>query len=131
MNKNGKKTLENLPPLPEIKLPAPRESVGSDRPFMEATKNTEEKTEKIIEQSPVNPVSGSEKVTVVGSTYQPSTFVSFIEDAREALVGIPADAVSGRGSLYEVLTKNNRLRGLGVLLIVLALFVGVFGVVGG
>jgi hypothetical protein len=130
---NSKKTLENLPPLPEIKLPAPRESVGSDRPFMEATKNTEEKTEKKTEkkndeQSPVNPVSSSEKEV---QKYQSSTFVSFIEDAREALVGIPADAVSGRGSLYEILTKNNRLRGLGVLLIVLALFVGVFGVVGG
>ena len=50
------------------------------------------------------------------------TFDIAVTDAREALVGIPAD-LSGntqRTSLVDILTYNDRLRGLGVLCIALA-----------
>ena len=42
-----------------------------------------------------------------------------LQDAREALLGIPADLYAGDGDLAAVLTRNDRLRGLGVLALAL------------
>lgn len=52
------------------------------------------------------------------------TLRTAIQDAREALVGIPADLAAGRpASLGDLLLKNDRLRGLGVVAIVVGLVV--------
>ena len=63
---------------------------------------------------------------IESKNYAPPSQV-YIDSTRDALVGIPDDLMAGRGSLYEVFTKNHRLRGLGVLLVVIALFVAVSG----
>lgn len=43
------------------------------------------------------------------------------EDMREALVGIPLDVWNGSSSLYDVLVRRDRLRGLGLLVCLLSL----------
>lgn len=48
-----------------------------------------------------------------------------LADAREALVGIPTDFAANNGTVYEILTRNNRLRGLGTLLVLIAIFAAV------
>ena len=55
------------------------------------------------------------------------TFDEAVADAREAMVGLAADltGTTERRSLGAMLTHGNRLRGLGVLLVTLAL-VGLF-----
>lgn len=94
-----------LTPLPEIDPPLPRAPVGPDRPLDKIEKK-EEKKESIAEAAQV---------------------VSIFESSRDALVGIPSDLLAGRGSLMEIFTKNNRLRGLGVILVLIAVFVAVSG----
>lgn len=47
--------------------------------------------------------------------------IGYFESAREALIGIPADLLAGRGTVYDVFTKNNRLRGLGLVFVCIAL----------
>ena len=56
------------------------------------------------------------------------TIRNAVKDAYEALVGIPEDIYqnSGRISLKKLLVKNNRLRGLGVLLVVLSVVTMLF-----
>lgn len=51
------------------------------------------------------------------------TLRTALEDVREAVVGVPADVYgqSGPLSLAALLAKNDRLRGLGLLLLLLAL----------
>lgn len=44
-----------------------------------------------------------------------------MQDVREVLVGIPHDLYEGDASFPGVLVKNDRLRGLGVLLLALCL----------
>lgn len=58
-----------------------------------------------------------------------STVNMYITDAKEALTGIPADLLSGTGTLIETFTKNNRLRGLGVILVLFAVLFAVLGLV--
>jgi len=48
-------------------------------------------------------------------------------EAREALIGIPSDLLAGRGSLYQIITRNNRLRGIGIVLVIVALTAAVLG----
>lgn len=55
--------------------------------------------------------------------------MSLLETARNSLVGIPSDLVSGRGTLQEIFTKENRLRGLGIILVLIAVFVAVSGLI--
>jgi hypothetical protein len=52
----------------------------------------------------------------------------YIEDAQGALLGIPSDLMRGKESIYTVIVKKNRLRGLGVLLVIIALLMAVSGV---
>lgn len=52
----------------------------------------------------------------------------YMEDARNALLEIPSELMRGKESLYDIIVKKNRLRGLGVLLVIIALFVAVSGV---
>lgn len=56
--------------------------------------------------------------SLAGLTYQ-----SAVQDAHEALTGITADLLgtTSRKSVKDMVTHNDRLRGLGILLIVLAL----------
>ncbi len=49
------------------------------------------------------------------------TLRTAFRDAGEALVGIPADMFGERPAPLTVLTRNNRLRGLGVILATLGL----------
>ena len=57
------------------------------------------------------------------STWKGLTLRLAVRDAYEALTGIPEDIYqnSGKVSLKELLMKNNRLRGLGLLLVVISL----------
>ena len=48
-----------------------------------------------------------------------------LQDAREALVGIPADLFGGERDLLRVLTRNDRLRGIGVLALALSVLYAV------
>ena len=54
----------------------------------------------------------------------PTTFGELLSDAEEAFVGILYDLNhihESRSSVYDILSKNNRLRGLGALFIVIAM----------
>lgn len=62
------------------------------------------------------------------NTKQQVSVMGSLEDAREALVGIPADFLAQRGTVYEIITRQNRLRGLGVILILIALAITVSGI---
>jgi hypothetical protein len=53
----------------------------------------------------------------------------YMDDARDALLGIPSELMRGNESVYNVIVKKNRLRGLGVLLVIIALIAGVLGLV--
>lgn len=53
------------------------------------------------------------------------TLRTALEDIREVLVDLPRDYFAG-GSLVDLLVKNDRLRGLGLL----ALALGLFGYMG-
>jgi hypothetical protein len=99
--------MATLPALPSIAPPTPPVVVGADRPMLE-------KTEKIKTE-------GKKAPTVTQPRRDDMTAMQFLQDAREALVGIPADFLARRGTLYQIITKQNRLRGLGVLLIAIAL----------
>lgn len=58
---------------------------------------------------------------------QPKRFnpMDSLTDAKEALVGIPSDFTSNNGTVYEILTRNNRLRGLGTILVLIAIFAAI------
>lgn len=53
----------------------------------------------------------------------PTSVKQTIDDAQDAVLGITKDLTQSQNekvSLYEVITKDNRLRGIGALLIILA-----------
>lgn len=104
-NAPAKKNL-TLTPLPEIVLPAPR------APVVEFTQ-PEEKSKKEV-KGEKNQLQRVQRMDM-----------SLLEQARDALVGIPADLLAGRGSLQEIFTKGNRLRGLGIILVLVAVFAAV------
>ena len=56
------------------------------------------------------------------ASWKALTVRAAVRDAREAIFGITADLYGNtpHASLWEVSTRNNRLRGIGVLLVVLA-----------
>lgn len=54
------------------------------------------------------------------SSMEGLTLRTALQDAREALVGVPADVYAG-ASLADALLKNDRLRGLGVLAVAVGL----------
>ena len=56
-------------------------------------------------------------------------YISYVDDAKEAVLGIPADITTGREPLYDVVTKKNRLRGIGFLLVFIAVILAVLGLV--
>ena len=109
-NARAKKNL-TLTPLPELVLPAPR------APVVEFA-GTEEKSKTEDGKKTENKQAASTDHEGKGS-------MSLLETAREALVGIPADLLAGRGSLQEIFTKGNRLRGLGIMLVLVAVFAAV------
>jgi len=103
--------MATLPALPNIAPPTPRAEVGADRPMLEKT----EKIKTVTEKKTTQPVPRQNDMTAM----------QFLQDAREALVGIPADFLARRGTLYAIITKQNRLRGLGVVLIAIALVLSI------
>jgi len=107
---NKKKTLDELPPLPKIPPPMPFAPV----------------VDRIVEKIP-EPVSepGGKEQNMHAATIEKNTY---IQDAQDALLGIPSELMRGNESVYHVIRKRNRLRGLGVLLVLIALLVAVSGV---
>lgn len=106
---NKKKTLDELPPLPKIPPPMPLATIV-------------DREEKIPE-----PVSepGKKEQNMHAATIENNMY---IQDAQDALLGIPSELMRGNESVYQVIRKGNRLRGLGVLLVIIALLVAVSGV---
>ena len=76
---------------------------------------------------PPVPVAPAPKPSV--TSVDPARFnpIDSLGDAREAVVGIPADLLAGRGTMYEIFTRNNRLRGIGIVLVLIALFAAMAG----
>lgn len=116
-NARAKKNL-TLTPLPELVLPAPRAPVveftgPEEKSKEEDGKKTDKKTEN------------TENKQAASTYHEGKGSMSLLETAREALVGIPADLLAGRGSLQEIFTKGNRLRGLGIILVLVAVFAAV------
>ena len=109
-----------LPPLPTIDPPAPRAPVGPDRPSLAAKDS--------MPQTAVQPaeVETNRNVEEDVVTEVPVVSLGGFDNAREALVGVPADLLAGRGTLYDIVTRNNRLRGLGIILVFIAIFAAVF-----
>jgi len=56
------------------------------------------------------------------STWRGLTLRMAVSDMAEALTGIPADIYKNNGnvSVKEIFTKNNRLRGLGLLFVLIS-----------
>ncbi len=109
-----------LPPLPQIEPPMPPPPVGPDRPSVSPVPDR---------MPPLPPVTDAPapKPSVTPVTPERFNPVDSLGDAREAVVGIPADLIAGRGTVYEIVTRNNRLRGIGIVLVIIALFAAVSG----
>lgn len=105
--------MTSLPPLPSIVPPVPLPTIG-DRPGF---------------TNPIAPAAPPEKpsVTNVPMPEERPNVTSLATEAHEALLGIPADITSGRGTMYEIVTRGNRLRGLGFILVCFALFAALLG----
>lgn len=95
-----------LPPLPSIVPPLPLPTIGTDRPAPPSLSVTSVPDVPLPERTHVS---------------------SLVTEAHEALMGIPADITSGRGTMYEIVTRGNRLRGIGFILVIIALIAAVFG----
>jgi hypothetical protein len=104
------KTLDQLPPLPKIPPPAPF------APLVDRVEKTPEPVSEPEEQS----IAAAKSVDLRKNVY--------IGNAQDALLGIPSELMRGNESIYNVIVKKNRLRGLGVLLVLIALLMAVFGV---
>ena len=106
-----------LPPLPEVKPPLPPPEYGAaDRPSLEA---------------PVNARTAPSPVKIETRTTEEkkgSMYTDVLGDAHDAVFGIARDVMSGNGTLYEVVSRNNRLRGLGVLLVILSILAAIFDI---
>lgn len=49
-----------------------------------------------------------------------------LNDAQDLIEGFPSDVLSGRGTLYESFTRDNRVRGLGFILVVVGVLLFAF-----
>ena len=115
--------MSTLPPLPKIELPMPLAAVGPDRPGSVAGPDRPGS----VADRPGSVAHSAERVLTKPETEElVSERRPVMDDAREALVGIPGDLLAGRGSLFDVATRNNRLRGLGIILVLIALCAAVF-----
>jgi hypothetical protein len=106
--------MTSLPPLPGIVPPVPIPTIGTDRPGPAAifVPPTPRDLPSVIDTPlPADPVN----MTTVAN------------EASEALLGIPAELASGRGSVYDIVTRGNRLRGLGIILVCIALCAAILG----
>ena len=112
VTKSKKKTLDELPPLPKIPPPMPF------APLVDRVKKMPEPVSEPEEES--------EKKYMHAANIPRKNI--YIDDAREALVGIPSELMRDKETIYNVIVKKNRLRGLGVLLVLIALLMAVFGV---
>lgn len=102
-------TNATLPALPSVPRPLPPREVGPDRPSSAAAPTP-----------PAAAPPSAPPAAATPTTAEPQE--SFLDNAREALLGIPSDLMSGTGgTLYEVFTRRHRLRGLGVILVLVAL----------
>ena len=102
-----------LPPLPEVKPPLPPPEYGAaDRPSLNA-------------RTAPSPVKIETRTT---EEKKGSMYTDVLGDAHDAVFGIARDVMSGNGTLYEVVSRNNRLRGLGVLLVILSILAAIFDI---
>ena len=130
----------DLLPPPELKVPsltealAP-ESVKNDDPFLDLSYVPVPKGFDNFGSLELNNLATSEDVAKLQdqlnklaeekykrSTWKGLTFRIAVQDMFEALTGIPADIYqnSGRVSLKELLTRDDRLRGLGLIFFLVA-----------
>ncbi|AGE52472.1 hypothetical protein PBCVCvsA1_241L [Paramecium bursaria Chlorella virus CvsA1] len=130
----------DLLPPPELKVPslvqalAP-ESVKNDDPFLDLSDFPVPKGFDNVGSLELNNLSTAEDVATLQnqlnklaeekhkrSTWKGLTFRIAVQDMWEALTGIPTDIYqnSGRVSLKELLTRDDRLRGLGLIFFLVA-----------
>lgn len=103
-------------PSPLPTPPSARSTVGPDRPMLLGqTSKAGTKTK------PVDDTATRKKEDI--------SIIQFFQDAREALVGIPADMLAKQGTMYDIVTTKNRLRGIGVVLIVIALVLAITDII--
>lgn len=120
--------MATLPPLPTISPPAPPIIVGADRPIAMAL-GAEIKDNTKDYKDPKDPKNMKNKSGQEDSINERKwSYLDMVESAREALVGIPTDFLAQRGTVYEMVTKNNRLRGLGFILVSIALVLALTGI---
>lgn len=104
----------DLPKPPYVELPAPRgfdRVANVDLNFLATSKDL------VNLQKRANELADRERYE---SSWEGLTIRRAVRDAMEALLGIPADLFGNTKPvpLAELLTKNNRLRGVGILLAV-------------
>lgn len=140
----------SLLPPPELKVPsltqalAP-ESVKNDDPFLDLSYFPVPKGFDNVGSLELNNLATSEDVAKLQdqlnklaeekhkrSTWKGLTLRIAVQDMWEALTGIPADIYqnSGRVSLKELITRDDRLRGLGLIFFLIAVVSIIFMAVG-
>ena len=102
----------DVPKPPYLELPDPMD-VGSDLNLLATSKDLVDMQKRATE------LAAKRKYE---SSWQGLTIRRAVEDAKEALLGIPADLFGNSKPLPlgEVLTKGDRLRGVGIILAVAA-----------
>lgn len=105
-------TVTDLPKPPYVELPGPVDVAG-DLNLLATSKDLMDMQKRATELAVKRKYE---------SSWQGLTIRRAVEDAREAMLGIPADLFGNSKPLplSEVLTKGNRLRGLGIILAVTA-----------
>ena len=109
---DSKMTATDVPKTPYVELPDPVD-VGADLNLLATSQDLVDMQKRATE------LAARRKYE---SSWQGLTIRRGVADVREALLGIPADLFGNSGPLPlgEVLTKGNRLRGLGIILAVAA-----------
>lgn len=96
------KTLELPKSDVPVRLPAPRQPVFDPTEIQQPEQPTE----------------------TLSHAYDPGLLHTLLADTQEAFTGIPEDFTSGTG-LKQAFTKQNRLRGVGLLLIMVSIAVSI------
>lgn len=105
-------TADVVPKTPYLELPEPI-GVGNELNLLATSKDLVDMQKRATE------LAAKRKYE---SSWQGLTIRRAVEDAKEALFGIPADLFGNSKPLPlgEVLTKRNRMRGVGIILAVVA-----------
>jgi len=89
-----------------VRLPAPRQ------PIFDVSMTAATETDDV-------PLSKQRVKEQVPHEYDPGLFHALLADTQEAFTGIPGDFTSGE-SLKHAFTKHNRLRGVGVMCVLIS-----------